>query len=75
MPIIKEYGNSSNHKNNILFIISLIIISFVVLFSTIGSGIYSPSTKNMSLYNGLITIPKIGHIALIKDSNNKFFIL
>ena len=35
MPIIKEYGNSSNHKNNILFIISLIIISFVVLFSTI----------------------------------------
>ena len=42
MPIIKEYGNSSNHKNNILFIISLIIISFVVLFSTIGSGIYSP---------------------------------
>ena len=73
MPIIKEYGNSSNHKNNILFIISF-IISFVVLFSTIGSGIYSPSTKNMSLYNGLITIPKIGHIALINDSNNKFFI-
>ena len=34
MPIIKEYGNSSNHKNNILFIISF-IISFVVLFSPI----------------------------------------
>jgi hypothetical protein len=41
----------------------------------IGYGIYSPSTKNIYLDNGLITIPKIGHIDLIKDSNYKFVIL
>ena len=77
MPIIKEDNNRSSHKNSILFLISLIIISVGILFLIIGYGIYSPSpsTKNIYLDNGLITIPKIGHIDLIKDSNNKFFIL
>lgn len=75
MPIIKEDNNRSSQKNSILFLISLIIISVRILFLIIGYGIYSPSTKNIYLDNGLITIPKIGHIDLIKDSNNKFFIL
>ncbi|HZB64524.1 MAG: hypothetical protein QOK72_10895 [Nitrososphaeraceae archaeon] len=75
MPIIKEDNNRSSQKNSILFLISLIIISVGILFLIIGYGIYSPSTKNIYLDNGLITIPKIGHIDLIKDSNNKFFIL
>jgi ABC-type lipoprotein release transport system permease subunit len=75
MPIIKEDNNRSSQKNSILFLISLIIISLGILFLIIGYGIYSPSTKNIYLDNGLITIPKIGHIDLIKDSNNKFFIL
>ena len=75
MPIIKEDNNRSSQKNSILFLISLIIISVGILFLIIGYGIYSPSTKNIYLDNELITIPKIGHIDLIKDSNNKFFIL
>jgi ABC-type lipoprotein release transport system permease subunit len=75
MPIIKEDNNRSSQKNSILFLISLIIISLGILFLIIGYGIYSPSTKNIYLDNGLLTIPKIGHIDLIKDSNNKFFIL
>ena len=75
MPIIKEDNNRSSQKNSILFLISLIIISVGILFLIIGYGIYSPSTKNIYLDNGLITIPKIGHINLIKDSNNKFVIL
>jgi ABC-type lipoprotein release transport system permease subunit len=75
MPIIREDNNRSSQKNSILFLISLIIISLGILFLIIGYGIYSPSTKNIYLDNGLITIPKIGHIDLIKDSNNKFFIL
>ena len=75
MPIIKEDNNRSSQKNSILFLISLLIISVGILFLIIGYGIYSPSTKNIYLDNGLLTIPKIGHIDLIKDSNNKFFIL
>ncbi|HEX5981866.1 MAG TPA: hypothetical protein VFY77_04285 [Nitrososphaeraceae archaeon] len=75
MPIIKEDNNRSSQKNSILFLISLIIMSVGILFLIIGYGIYSPSTKNIYLDNGLITIPKIGHIDIIKDSNNKFFIL
>jgi ABC-type lipoprotein release transport system permease subunit len=75
MPIIKEDNNRSSQKNSILFLISLIIISLGILFLIIGYSIYSPSTKNIYLDNGLLTIPKIGHIDLIKDSNNKFFIL
>jgi ABC-type lipoprotein release transport system permease subunit len=75
MPIIREDNNRSSQKNSILFLISLIIISLGILFLIIGYGIYSPSTKNIYLDNGLLTIPKIGHIDLLKDSNNKFFIL
>ena len=74
MPIIKEYNNSSQ-KHKILFLISLVIISVGILFLIIGYGVYSPSTKNTYLDNGLVTIPKIGHIDLIKDSNYKFVIL
>jgi multidrug resistance efflux pump len=63
MPIIKKDNNRSSQKNSILFLISLIIIISVgILFLIIGYGIYSPSTKNIYLDNGLITIPKIGHI-------------
>jgi hypothetical protein len=75
MPIIKEDNNRSSQKNRILFLISLIIISVGILSLIIGYGIYSPLTKNIYSDKGLITIPKIGHIDLIKDSNNKFFIL
>jgi hypothetical protein len=39
-----------------------------ILFLIIGYCIYSTSIKNISLDNELITIPKIGHIDLIKDS-------
>ena len=66
MPIIKEDNNRSSQKNSILFLISLIIISLGILFLIIGYGVYSPSTKNIYLDNGLVTIPKIGHIDLIK---------
>lgn len=75
MALINIYNNKNYHKGNLLFVISLIILSIGILFLIIGYGIYSPSTKNMYLDNVLITIPKIGHIDLIKDSNNKFFIL
>lgn len=68
MPIIKEDNNRSSQKNSILFLISLIIISVGILFLIIGYGIHSPSTKNIYLDNGLITIPKIGHIDLIKTA-------
>ena len=67
MPIIKEYNNSS--QKHILFLISLVIISVGILFLIIGYGVYSPSTKNIYLDNGLVTIPKIGHIDLIKDNS------
>jgi len=75
MPIIKEYNNRSSQENKILFLISLIIISVGILFLIIGYGVYLPSTKNTYLDNGLVTIPKIGHIDLIKDSNYKFVVL
>ena len=44
-----------------------------LLFLIIGCGIYSPSTKNIYLDNGLVTIPKIGPIDLKKD-NSQFII-
>jgi hypothetical protein len=69
---MKKYNNNNNnnsyYKDNILFLISLIIFSIGILFLIIGYGIYSPSIKNVSLDNELITIPKIGHIDLIKDT-------
>ena len=67
MPLITGYNNIST-QNHVFFIMSLIILSIGILFLIIGYGIYSPSIKNVSLDNELITIPKIGHIDLIKDS-------
>jgi hypothetical protein len=72
MPLINKYNNKNHHKGNLLFVISLIILSIGILFLIIGYGIYSPSIKNISLDNGLITIPKIGHIDLIKDSKQLY---
>ena len=60
------------HKDNLLFIISLIILSIGILFLIIGYGVYSPTIKNISSHNGLVTIPKIGHIDLIKDSKQLY---
>ena len=68
MALINKYNNKNYHKGNLLFVISLIILSIGILFLIIGYGVYSPPIKNISLDNGLITIPKIGHIDLIKDS-------
>ena len=66
--INNKYNNKNYHKGDLLFVISLIILSIGILFLIIGYGIYSPTIKNVSLHNGLVTIPKIGHIDLIKDS-------
>jgi hypothetical protein len=52
---------------------SLIIIALGILFLIIGYGIYPQSMKNISSSgDGLITIPKIGHINIIKDTNEYF---
>ncbi len=73
MPLINKYNNNkSDYKGNLLFTISLIIISIGILFLIIGYGIYSPIIKHISLDNGIITIPKIGHIDLIKDSKQLY---
>ena len=61
MPLTKKYYNYNHNtwkKGNILFILSLII--------------YPQSTKNISSGDDLITIPNIGHINIIKDSNKYF---
>jgi len=71
MPLTKKYYNDNHNtwkKGNILFILSLIILAFGILLLIIGYGIYPQSTKNISLGDELITIPKIGHINIIKDS-------
>jgi hypothetical protein len=72
MALINKYNNKNYHKGNLLFVISLIILSIGILFLIIGYGIYSPTIKNVSLHNGLVTIPKIGHIDLIKDSKQLY---
>lgn len=60
-------------KSNILFVISLIIISLGILLLIIGYGIYPQSITNVSSDDdGLITIPKVGHINIIKDSSEYF---
>jgi hypothetical protein len=60
-------------KGNILFVISLIIISLGILLLIIGYGIYPQSITNVSSDDdGLITIPKVGHINVIKDSSEYF---
>ena len=70
MSLITGYNNISTH-NNIFFIISLIILSIGILFLIIGYGIYpqSQSLNHISSNDGLITIPKISHINIIKDSS------
>ena len=69
MLLMKKYNNNNSYyKDNILFLISLTILSIRILFLIIGYGIYSPSIKNVSLDNEIITIPKIGHIDLIKGT-------
>jgi len=75
MPLTKKYYNYNHNtwkKGNILFILSLIILAFGILLLIIGYGIYPQSTKNISSGDDLITIPKIGHINIIKDSNKYF---
>ncbi|MGZ5547307.1 MAG: hypothetical protein ACXWFZ_05085 [Nitrososphaeraceae archaeon] len=71
MPLTNKYDNKSYYKDNLLFIISLIILFIGILFLIIGYGIYSPfqSLNHISLNDGLITIPKISHIDIIKDSS------
>lgn len=70
MPLITGYNNIST-QNHVYFIISLIILSIGILFLIIGYGIYSPSKtlNQISSNDGLITIPKISHIDIIKDSH------
>ena len=70
MPLINKYNNKNHHKGNLLFVISLIILSIGILFLIIGYGIYSPSKSlnQFSSNDGLIKIPKISHIDIIKDS-------
>ena len=72
MVLINKYNNKNYHKGNLLFVISLIILSIGILFLIIGYGVYSPTIKSISVHNGLITIPKIGHIDLIKDSKQLY---
>jgi len=60
-------------KGNILFVISLFTISLGILLLIIGYGIYPQSITNVSSDDdGLITIPKVGHINVIKDSSEYF---
>ncbi|HET8857001.1 MAG TPA: hypothetical protein VFM28_05700 [Nitrososphaeraceae archaeon] len=70
MSLTNRYNNKSYHNSNLLFIIALLILSIGILFLIIGYGIYSPSKSinQISSNYGLITIPKIGHIDIIKDS-------
>lgn len=72
MSLANKYNNKSYYKSNILFILALIILSIGILFLMIGYGIYAPlrSLNHVSSNNdGLITIPKISHIDIIKDSS------
>ena len=72
MPLIKKYRDKRYHKYNILFNISLIIIAIGILFLLVGYGIISSTSISMngiSSNQGLITIPQISHIDIIKDSS------
>ena len=70
MSLTNRYNNKSYYNSNLMFIISLLILSIGILFLIIGYGIYSPSKtlNQISSNDGLITIPKISHIDIIKDS-------
>ena len=73
MPLTKNYYNHNTwKKGNIIFIMSLIIIALGILFLIIGYGIYPQSMKSISSGDGLITVPEIGHINIIKDNNEHF---
>jgi hypothetical protein len=75
VSLIKKYSNSNTwNKGNILFIISLIVLSLGILFLIIGYDIYPLSAKNIISPDdaGLITVPKVGHINLIEASNQYF---
>jgi hypothetical protein len=72
MSIIKKYNNKNDRKDNLLFNISLIILSIGILLLIIGYGISSPSISLNGISSndgGLITIPQISHIDIIKDSS------
>ena len=71
MSLTNRYNNKSYYNSNLMFIISLVILSIGILFLIIGYGIYSPSKtlNQISSNDGLITIPKISHIDIIKDSH------
>ena len=71
MPLTNKYNNKSYSKDNLLFIVSLIVLSIGILFLIIGYAIYSPfqSLNHISSNDGLITIPKISHTDIIKDSS------
>ena len=70
MSLTNRYNNKSFYNTNLLFIIALIILSIGILFLMVGYGIYSPtkSLNQISSDDGLIKIPKISHIDIIKDS-------
>lgn len=71
MPLMNKYSNKSYYKSNLIFILTLIILSIGILFLIIGYGIYVPlkSLNHISSNdNGLITIPKVSHIDIIKVS-------
>jgi hypothetical protein len=73
MPLTKKnYKHTTWTKGNILFIMSLIIIGFGILFLIIGYGIFPHSINNIPSDNELVTIPKIGHINII--DTNKYFV-
>ena len=59
-----------SHLNMLLA--SLMPLQALYVWLIIGYGIYPQSTKNISSGDELITIPKIGHINIIKDSNKYF---
>ncbi len=71
MQLINKYNNKSYYKGSMFFIIALILLSIGILFLIIGYVIYSPSKSlnHLSSNDGLITIPKISHIDIIKDSH------
>jgi len=72
MSLTNRYNNKSYHNSNLLFIIALLILSIGILFLIIGYGIYSPSKSlnQISSNDGLITIPQISHIDIIKVAAN-----
>jgi len=71
MQLSKEY-NSNWKKGNMLFIVSLIVIILGTLFLILGYSIYPYSVKNNYSGDGLVTIPMIGHMNIIKDSSEYF---